>query len=471
VARHFIDGVWISSDGGQEYTVIDPSTNSGCTRSLLGTARDVEKAVVAARAAQPAFARWSVADRLALLVAIREGLQARTADIAASITDEIGCPITLSRTAQLSAGCDQFDGMAEVLATFAFEQSERDALIVHEPIGVVGMITPWNWPLNQIGAKVAAALAAGNACILKPSEECPTNAAILADIIAEAGAPPGIFNLVLGDGAGVGAALASAPGVDMISFTGSTRAGIAIAQAAAATVKRVHQELGGKTPNIIIEGADLEAVMPGSMYGIFCNSGQSCIAPTRILVHRSQHAEAARLAGEIAAATRVGDPREEGDHIGPVVNERQWLHIQKLIAGAERQGATLVAGGTGRPHHFATGCYVRPTVFSGVDNHMAIAREEVFGPVATLIPYDDDEDAIRIANDSVYGLSASVSGPPAEARRFVRRLHAGSVVINGWAPPSRFPFGGYKQSGNGREGGVQGLRDFCEVKTIHGLTD
>jgi aldehyde dehydrogenase (NAD+) len=332
----------------------------------------------------------------------------------------------------------------------------------------VAMITPWNWPLNQICAKVAPALAAGDTMILKPSEEAPGCAAILAEILDKAGVPAGVFNLVNGDGPGVGAALSSHKGVDMVSFTGSTRAGIAIAQAAAATVKRVHQELGGKAANLVLEGAALGEVLPPTVAGVLANSGQSCIAPTRLLVHKSQVAEAVAVVKSMMEATQVGDPAEVGAHIGPVVNKAQYEKIQGLIQSAIDEGATLVTGGVGRPDGRNAGFYIKPTLFTDVTPDMRIAKEETFGPVATITTYEALDDAVRIANDTEYGLSATVSGDPAEAAKVAPRLRAGLVTINGWSPDIAAPFGGYKQSGNGRENGKFGLTDFMEVKTIVG---
>jgi len=340
---------------------------------------------------------------------------------------------------------------------------------VHEPLGVVAMITPWNWPLNQICAKVAPALAAGDTMILKPSEESPACAAIFAEILDAAGVPAGVFNLVNGDGPGVGAALSSHKDVDMVSFTGSTRAGIAVAQAAAATVKRVHQELGGKAPNLVLEGADLATVLPPTVAGVLANSGQSCIAPTRLLVHRSQAEAATETVKAIMEATPVGDPSTMGAHIGPVVNKAQFDKIQGLIQSAIDEGATLVTGGTGRPDGRNSGYFIKPTLFADVTPDMRIAQEETFGPVATITVYDDQDEAIRIANDTPYGLSATISGDPAAASKVAARLRAGIVTINSWSSGGGgAPFGGYKQSGNGREGGRYGLADFMEVKAISG---
>jgi aldehyde dehydrogenase (NAD+) len=333
---------------------------------------------------------------------------------------------------------------------------------------VVALITPWNWPMNQIVAKVGPALAAGCTMILKPSEEAPSSAAIFAEVMDAAGVPAGVFNLVQGDGEGVGTALAKHPDIDMVSFTGSTRAGIMVAKNAADTVKRVAQELGGKSPNIILEGAPLDQALPGGVGGVLLNSGQSCVAPTRMLVHRSQHDEAAAKVGAMFAAKAVGDPLSEGDHIGPVVNQRQWGRIQGLIQQGIDEGATLVTGGTGRPDGFDTGFYVKPTVFADVTPDMTIAREEIFGPVLVIMPYADDADAVRIANDTPYGLGAYLAGDPAKAKTIVGKLRAGAVFVNAGGLAFDMPFGGYKQSGNGREFGKFGIEEFLEVKSVIG---
>jgi aldehyde dehydrogenase (NAD+) len=339
---------------------------------------------------------------------------------------------------------------------------------VREPIGVVALITPWNWPMNQIVAKVGPALAAGCTMILKPSEEAPSSAAIFAEVMDAAGVPAGVFNLVQGDGEGVGTALAKHPDIDMVSFTGSTRAGIMVAKNAADTVKRVAQELGGKSPNIILEGAPLDQALPGGVGGVLLNSGQSCVAPTRMLVHRSQHDEAAAKVGAMFAAKAVGDPLSQGDHIGPVVNQRQWERIQGLIQQGIDEGATLVTGGTGRPDGFDTGFYVKPTVFADVTPDMTIAREEIFGPVLVIMPYADDADAVRIANDTPYGLGAYIAGDPAKAKTIVGKLRAGAVFVNAGGLAFDMPFGGYKQSGNGREFGKFGIEEFLELKSVIG---
>jgi aldehyde dehydrogenase (NAD+) len=466
--KHYINGAWVESDGGTRHDVINPATEEPCTEIMLGSDADVDKAVAAAKAASDSFGQTSREERVALLERIADEYKKRIPDLARSMATEMGCPVSVASTAQAFAGLGHITKTIDMLKNFEFEEQVGANKIIYEPIGVVAMITPWNWPMNQITAKVAPSIAAGNAMILKPSEECPGSGAIFAEIMDAAGTPNGVFNLVQGNGPGVGTALSKHKGVDMVSFTGSTRAGIMVAKNAADTVKRVHQELGGKTPNIVLEGADLQKVVPEALTGVIVNSGQSCIAPTRMLVHKSQHDEAAAVAKAVMSAVPVGDPQKEGGHIGPVVNAAQYNKIQGLIQKGIDEGATLEAGGVGRPDGVNQGFFVKPTVFSNVTNDMTIAREEIFGPVVTLIAYEDDEDAIRIANDTDYGLSAVVSGDPEKAKKFTRRLRAGSVLVNSWAPDGTVPFGGYKQSGNGREMGLHGMKEFMEVKSLMG---
>jgi aldehyde dehydrogenase (NAD+) len=467
--HHYIDGAWVESEGGVRHDVIDPATEQPVSAITLGTAADVDRALAAARRAFATFSRTSVAERAALLERIIAAFKPRIPDLAKAISEEMGAPIALATAAQVPSGLGHFMVTLKALNEFAFAETIGKARVVHEPLGVVAMITPWNWPLNQICAKVAPAIAAGDTMVLKPSEEAPGCAVILAEIMDAAGVPPGVFNLVNGDGPGVGAALSAHRDVDMVSFTGSTRAGIAIAQAAAATVKRVHQELGGKAPNLVLPGTHLAAFLPSTIAGVVANSGQSCIAPTRLLVHHDQTADATAFVRTFLENVTVGDPAEMGAHIGPVVNKAQFDKIQGLIQSAIDEGATLVTGGTGRPDGRNAGYYVRPTLLADVTPDMRIWREEVFGPVATLTNYADAEDAIRLANDTDYGLSATITGDPAEAAEVAPRLRAGLVTINGWSPDLGAPFGGYKQSGNGRENGRYGLVDFMEVKTITGL--
>ena len=466
--KQFIDGQWVDSEGGRTHQVINPATEQPVTEVTLGSAADVDKAVAAARRAFESFSQTSPAERAQLLERVIEEYKARAPDLAKSISEEMGAPIGFAQAAQVPAGLGYLMGTLRALKEFQWEERVGKARVVHEPVGVVAMITPWNWPLNQICAKVAPALAAGDTMILKPSEECPSCAMIFAEVLDKAGVPAGVFNLVNGDGPSVGAALSAHKGVDMVSFTGSTRAGIAVAQAAAPTVKRVHQELGGKAPNLVLAGADLSAVLPPTVNGVLANSGQSCIAPTRLLVHKDQLDEATAVVKGIMDATAVGEPAEMGAHIGPVVNKAQFDKIQDLIQSALDQGATLITGGPGRPDGRNAGYYVKPTVLADVTPEMRIWREETFGPVATITPYGDTDEAVRLANDTDFGLSAAISGDPAEASKVVPKLRAGIVSINGWGGGNGTPFGGYKQSGNGREGGKYGLADFLEVKTVVG---
>lgn len=466
--KQYINGAWVDSIGGTRHAVINPATEQPCSEITLGTPADVDAAVAAARTAFESYSQTSVAERAALLERIIEEYKKRIPDLAQAVSQEMGAPIGFATAAQVPAGLGHFISTLKALNAFQFDEQLGRARVVHEPLGVVAMITPWNWPLNQVTAKVAPALAAGDTMILKPSEESPGCAVILAEILDAAGVPAGVFNLVNGDGAGVGSALSAHPDVDMVSFTGSTRAGIAIAQNAAATVKRVHQELGGKAANLVIEGADLAAVLPPTVQGVLANSGQSCIAPTRLLVHKSQVADATGIVKAMMEGTQVGDPAEMGAHIGPVVNKAQFDKIQGLIQSAIDEGATLVTGGTGRPDGRNVGYFIKPTLFADVTPAMRIAQEEVFGPVATIIAYDSEDEAVKIANGTPYGLSATISGDPAKAAKIAPRLRAGLVTINSWSPDGNAPFGGYKQSGNGRENGKFGLTDFMEVKTVIG---
>lgn len=467
--QQYINGEWVDSIGGKRHDVISPSTEEACAAITLGTAADVDRAVAAARAAFASFSQTSREDRLALLGRIVEEYKKRAGDLGRVMAEEMGAPVSFASTAQVGAGIGGFLGTIEALKDFSFSERAGANLIVYEPIGVVGMITPWNWPLNQIALKVAPALAAGNTMVLKPSEECPGNAVIFAEIMDAAGVPPGVFNLVNGDGPGVGTAISSHPDIEMVSFTGSTRAGILVAKAAADTVKRVHQELGGKSPNLVLPDADLAAVLPPTVQGVLVNTGQSCIAPTRILVAKEREAEAVGVIRTMFEATPVGDPLAEGMHLGPVVNKTQFDKIQALIQSAIDEGATLETGGTGLPANVNRGYYIKPTVFSGVTPDMRIAQEEVFGPVATVMTYDSLDHGIAIANDTAYGLSAVISGDPEQAAKVAPRLRAGMVAVNSWGPAPGAPFGGYKQSGNGREGGLYGLKDFMEIKAISGI--
>jgi aldehyde dehydrogenase (NAD+) len=468
INRHYIDGRWVESKGDRTYQVINPATEEVAAEVTLGTAEDVDAAVRAARRAFESFWQTSRDERIALLERVIAEYQKRVPEIAQAIATEMGCPISVAQTAQAGSGMGHLANALQALKDYDFQEKIGSNTVVREPIGVVGLITPWNWPMNQIVAKVGPALAAGCTMILKPSEEAPSCAAIFAEVIDAAGVPPGVFNLVQGDGEGVGTAMAKHPGIDMISFTGSTRAGIMVAKNAADTVKRVAQELGGKSPNIVLPGAPLDQALPGGCDGVLLNSGQSCVAPTRMLVHRPQHDEAAEKVAAIFNAKKVGDPLTEGEHIGPVVNKRQWERIQGLIEKGAEGGATLAAGGPGLPEGVNRGYYVRPTVFSNVTTDMTIAQEEIFGPVLVIMPYEDEEDAIRIANDTPYGLGAYIAGDPSQARKLVGRIRAGAVIVNSGGLAFDMPFGGYKQSGNGREFGKFGLEEFLEVKSVIG---
>ena len=467
--QFYIDGRWVDPAIAHPFDVIDPATEEVCGRISLGSEADVDSAVAAARRAFESFSRTTREERMALLEAILEEYDRRYDDIAEAIMDEMGAPWGLAKDAQAASGPQHIGAALESLRTYPFEERHGSTLIVREPIGVCGLITPWNWPMNQIACKVGPALAAGCTMILKPSEIAPFDALIFAEVLHAAGVPAGVFNLVNGDGPGVGTALARHPDIDMMSFTGSARGGIAVAQNAAPTVKRVAQELGGKSANILLDDADFETAVASGAADCFENTGQSCDAPTRMLVPKARLAEAATIAARVADSTVVGNPRDDGVMIGPLVSEAQWNKVQGLIQKGIDEGATLVAGGTGRPEGIAKGYFARPTVFSGVSNDMTIAREEIFGPVLSILPYDDEDDAVRIANDTSYGLSGYVSSADlARARRVAARLRTGMVHINGASLDSMAPFGGYKQSGNGREWGPHGMDEFLEVKSIYG---
>ncbi len=466
--KHYINGQWTDSVGGRLHTVLNPATEQPVSEVMLGTTADVDLAVKAARAAFDSFSQTSKEERMALLGRVIEGYKARIGDIAKAISEEMGAPISLAQTAQAGSGMGHLGATLEALKNFELEESTGKNKVVFEAIGVVALITPWNWPMNQICAKVAPAIAAGNCVILKPSEQTPGCAHIFAEVLEAAGVPAGVFNLVQGDGPGVGEALSRHPDIDMISFTGSTRAGIQVAKNAADTVKRVHQELGGKSPNIILPGTPLDKALAGAAGGVLLNSGQSCVAPTRLLVHTSQYAEALEGLKVIFGRKPVGNPAEAGPHIGPVVNKSQYDKIQGLIAKGVAEGAELVVGGTGRVEGHEAGYYVKPTVFGNVNNQMTIAREEIFGPVLVVIPYETLDEAVTIANDTPYGLGAYIAGDPAVAKTIVRKLRAGSVFVNAGGLDMNSPFGGYKQSGNGREFGKFGLEEFMEKKSVIG---
>ncbi|WP_334149258.1 aldehyde dehydrogenase family protein [Hyphomicrobium sp.] len=467
--KFYIDGAWVAPREGRTVPVVNPATEEVLYDVAVGGVADVEAAVAAARAAWPAFAATSREERVALLARIMEIYARRMRDIGGAVSDEMGAPLSLAERAHAGSGLSHFMTTHEALKTYAFEERIGAAMVVREPIGVAGQITPWNWPMNQVACKVAPALAAGCTMVLKPSEYTPTSALILAEVLHDAGVPPGVFNLVNGLGPEVGAAMSAHPGLDMISFTGSTRAGIDVATRAAATVKRVTQELGGKSANIILEDADFEKAVAGGAHHCFNNSGQSCNAPSRMLVPEGRMAEAAAIAASVADGLTVGDPRKKGIDLGPVANRVQWEKIQRLIESGVSEGASVAAGGPGRPQGLSKGFYVRPTVFANVTADMTIAREEIFGPVLSILAYKDEDDAVRIANDTPYGLAGYVSsGDIARARAVARRIRAGNVNLNGVMNDRRAPFGGYKQSGNGREWGRFGLEEYLEVKAIGG---
>ncbi len=468
--KFYIDGQWVDPVTPKSRPVINPATEAAMYEIALGSAADVDKAVSAARRAFDTFSQTTREERIALLTRIIEVYKTRAKELGAAISDEMGAPLGFAEKFQVGAGLGHIVSTLDVLKTYEFEEPIGSAMVVREPIGVVGMITPWNWPMNQITCKVAPALAAGCTMVLKPSEFTPSSALIFAEILHEAGVPPGVFNLINGLGLDVGAAMSEHPGIDMMSFTGSTRAGIDVAQRSATTVKRVSQELGGKSPNIILDDADFAKAVSAGVGSVFMNSGQSCNAPTRMLVPEKRMDEVMTIAAAVAAKSKAGDPRAADTTMGPVVNETQWNKIQALIQKGIDEGATVVAGGTGRPDGATQGYLVKPTIFGRVTNHMTIAREEVFGPVLVIMGYADDEDAIRMANDTPYGLAGYVSGGDKDRVRAVaRRLRAGNINLNGVPNERTAPFGGYKQSGNGREWGRFGMEEYLEVKAIAGF--
>ena len=467
--KFYIDGKWVDSTASRNFTVINPANEEPIATISFGSAADVDRAVAAAKRAFESYSEVSVQDRLGLLRRIIDVYKSKLEEMATTISQEMGAPISLSRKAQAPAGLAHLLEIVKVMEHFKFEELRGSSLIRREPVGVCGLITPWNWPMNQVVAKVAPALAAGCTMVLKPSEFAPLSAYLLTEILHEAGVPAGVFNLVSGDGPTVGAAIASHPDVAMVSFTGSTRAGVAVAHAAAPTVKRVTQELGGKSANIILDDADLEKAVRQGVQECFRNTGQSCNAPTRMLIPRSKMAAAVATAKQAAEATKVGEPLAEETAVGPLANKAQFDKVQRLIQKGIEEGANLVAGGPGRPDGLTKGYFVRPTVFADVRNEMTIAREEIFGPVLCMISYEGEDDAVRIANDSLYGLSGFVTAGNLErAHRIAKRIRAGNVHINGARVDFSGCFGGYKQSGNGREWGEAGLEEFLELKTIFG---
>jgi len=469
ILKHYINGQWVDSNGGDTLDVINPANEQPCGKIALGNEADVNAAVAAAKAAFPAFSQTSREERIELLEKIIAGLTARKADLAKVITAEMGAPAWLSDMAQSVMGVAHFSEALQMLKDFEFETDRGPTRLRKEPIGVCALITPWNWPLNQIACKVAPAIATGCTMVLKPSEIAPFDAAIVAEVLHEAGVPAGVFNLVNGDGPGVGAPLSCHSDVDMVSFTGSTRAGRLISKAAADDIKRVSLELGGKSANIILPGADLAKAVSKGVQTMMMNSGQSCNAPSRMLVPADKHDEAVAIAKKTAEALSVNDPYAEGVYLGPVSSDVQFEKIQGLIQVGIDEGATLVTGGTGKPEGLEQGYYVKPTIFANANNQMTIAREEIFGPVLTMIPYSTEAEAVTIANDTPYGLSGYVyAEDQAEAAAVANQLRTGMVHLNGSGSDTKGPFGGYKQSGNGREWGEFGFEEFLEVKAMFG---
>ncbi len=467
--QFYIDGTWVSPIQAHDFPVINPATEERIAVISLGGTADVDKAVRAAKRAFASYSETSREERMKLLQRIVDVYKTKHEEMAETISQEMGAPMWLAKAAQAAAGLGHFLEMQKVLGSFQFEELKGSTLMRKEAVGVCGLITPWNWPVNQIACKVAPALAAGCTMVLKPSEIAPLSGYLFAQILHEAGVPAGVFNMVNGDGPTVGAAISSHPDVDMVSFTGSTRAGVAVATAAAPTVKRVTQELGGKSANIILDDADVEAAVRAGVRSCVMNTGQSCNAPTRMLVPRAKMAQAVAAAKRAAEAVKVGNPSTDGVTIGPLASEAQFNKVQGLIKKGIEEGAQLVTGGPGRPDGLSKGYFVKPTVFANVRNDMTIAREEIFGPVLSIIPYDNEDEAIRIANDTPYGLSGYVqSGDIEHARRVAKRIRSGNVHVNGAQPDFSGAFGGYKQSGNGREWGEAGLAEFLELKSVFG---
>lgn len=467
--KFYIDGKWVDPAVPATLGVVNPATEETFARISLGSSADVDRAAKAARRAFASYSQTSVEQRLGWLRGIINGFRARLPELARTMTLEMGAPITFATERQATVALFHFEEAVRVLGSFAFEERMGPGIVRHEPIGVCGLITPWNWPLNQVASKVAPAISTGCTVVLKPSEMAPLSAMILAEIIHDSGLPPGVFNLVNGDGPTVGEALASHPEVDLVSFTGSTGAGIRVATLAAPTVKRVAQELGGKSANIILDDADLRASVIAGVHACYTNAGQNCQSPTRMLVHVSQREAAFDAARTAVAAIRLGDPLLPETTLGPLVSQGQFDKVQKLIQAGIDEGATLVAGGPGRPAEMNHGYYVQPTVFGNVTPQMTIAREEIFGPVLSILNYETEDEAIEIANDTPFGLAGFVqSTNPERALRVAKRIRAGRVYLNGAAFDRSLPFGGYKQSGNGREFGIYGFREYLEVKAVLG---
>ena len=467
--KFYIDGQWVDPIKDQTIDIINPANETVIGKLNVGNEQDIDKAVSAAKKAFSKFSISSVGERLELLTEVRNIFKKRFDDIVDAITTEMGAPVKLSRGAQAAVGLGHLKTAIRVLENHKFEYEFNGSIIRHEPIGVCGLITPWNWPINQTISKLGPCLASGCTAILKPSEISPLSANIIAEIIHEAKAPAGVFNMVHGLGPVVGEALSSHKDVDMMSFTGSTRGGIAVAKASAKTVKRVSQELGGKSPNIILDDNAFESSVKIGVEKIMENTGQSCNAPTRMLVPKNRHEEAMQIAKLVAENLKTGDPKEETTDIGPLVSDVQYEKVQRLIESGINAGAKLVTGGKGRPSHLNKGYYVKPTVFGDVDNQMEIAQEEIFGPVLSIIPYDSEDEAVEIANDTEYGLSAYIAGENTERLREIgRKIRAGQVHINYGSGGTNAPFGGFKQSGNGREKAEWGLEEFLETKAIMG---
>ena len=470
----YIDGAWVAPRDGTDFPVYNPATEEAYATISLGGAADAEAAISAARAAFTSWSQTTPAERGEVLRAILAVYETRAGDMAAAISNEMGAPIDMALSDQAASGRGHLKAFIRALDAFEWQHPLRPGVegqdLVYEPAGVAGLITPWNWPMNQVVLKVGAALAAGCTMVLKPSEVAPMSSILFSEIIHEAGVPAGVFNMVNGDGAGVGTILSSHPGIDVVSFTGSTRAGILISKAAADTVKTVSLELGGKSPNLVFADTDIDAAVARGARFCFANTGQSCNAATRMLVERSAYDRAVEVARATAESTQVDLPGKAGDHIGPLVSQAQFEKVQRLIQTGIDEGARLVAGGTGRPEGLNRGWFARPTVFADATPDMTIMREEIFGPVMAMMPFDSEDEAIELANDTPYGLAAYIQTDSAErARRVAGRLRAGMIQVNGASRASGAPFGGYKQSGVGREGGAWGIEEFLEIKTISGI--
>ena len=467
--KYYINGEWVLPLSKTTMNVINPANEKNIGKIILANELDVNFAVEAAKSAFPNFSQTSKEERLELLKKLLDISKKRLPELAKVISLEMGAPITMSLELQADAAVGHLEGYIEAL----INQVEREKLAngdiqVREPVGICGLITPWNWPVNQIALKVLPAVAAGCTCVLKPSEFTPLSSVMYSEMVHEAGFPPGVFNMIQGDGPIAGASLSKHPDIGMMSFTGSTRAGSSVSKDAADSIKRVALELGGKSPNIVFSDCDLEERILGSIEECYINTGQSCDAPTRLIVERSCYEQVLKIAKSVGEAVKVGDPLLEGDHLGPLVSEIQYGRVQAMIEKGIKEGATLLVGGLGKPDGFDKGYWVRPTIFSDANNKMAIAQEEIFGPVLTIIPFDTEEEAIEIANDTPYGLAAYIqSGDLKRAERIANKLRVGMIHINGGGFNYGSPFGGYKQSGNGREGGILGIEDFQEVKTLH----